>query len=395
MIFSAAVTTVNRLRGFQTEAIHGPGRDDAAVSPPIALTTTWAWPSVEAAESLAAAREPERFYRRLGAPNLSSLEVRLARLEGAERALGVASGMAAVTLALMTALPQGGHVVCARTVYGEAANFLKGLSGRMGITASFVATTAPEDYRAALRPDTRVIFVECPANPTLDVVDLAAIAEIAHRHGAIVVVDATLATPYNCRPIELGCDVVVHSATKYMAGHSDAMGGVIAGTDAFIQQAHGLLRVMGSVLSPFDAWLIERGLKTLGLRMARHNASAEHLADVLARHPKVARVAYPTVDPGLSDRVRAQHRGFGGVMGVELVGGAEAAARVVSRLELFTLATSLGGVESLVQFPASMAKLSPEDRARLGIPAGLIRLAIGCEDADDLARDLDRALSLE
>jgi methionine-gamma-lyase len=380
-------------RGFQTRAIHAVPRNGDALAEGITLATTYAWGDVASGLRSVAEVEPTRFYRRLGGENVAALEARVAALEGAPRALAVGSGMAACSLALMAALPAGGHVVCARTVYGEVAAFLKTLGPRMGITATFTEGFAVEDFARAMRDDTRAVWLECPANPTLDLADLAAVSSLARARGAKTLVDATLATPFNCRPLAHGCDVVVHSATKYLGGHSDAMGGVVAGSAEDIEAMWHLLRVLGPVMAPFDAWLIDRGLRTLGLRMARINESAARVAAFLDAHPAVARVAYPTLPSRPApDWARAQHAGFGGLLSVEPRGGVEAARRFVESLRLFTLATSLGGVESLAQFPASMARLTAEDRARLGIPASLVRLSVGCEDVDDLLADLDQAL---
>lgn len=381
-------------KGFQTRAIHAVPPRSAAVAEGIDLSTTWRWDYVDHGRAMVSEVAPPRFYRRLGQPNVADLEARVAALEGAPRALAVGSGMAACTLALMALLPQGGHVVCARTVYGEVSSFLRALGPRMGITATFSDGFEISDFARAMRDDTRVLFVESPANPTLDLVDLEGLSALARARGAKTVVDATLATPFNCRPLAHGCDLVVHSATKYLGGHSDAMGGVIAGSGEDIEAAWHLLRVLGPVMSPFDAWLIDRGLRTLGLRMARINESAARVARHLASHPAVARVAYPALDSHPAHEwARTQYAGFGGLLSLTLRGGETAARRFVEGLRLFSLATSLGGVESLVQFPASMARLSPEERARLGIPADLVRLSVGCEDPEDLLADLDRALA--
>lgn len=382
------------VKGFQTRAIHAVPRASSAVAEGIELATTYRWDDVDHGRAMVSEVAPERFYRRLGGANVAALERRLAALEGAPRALAVGSGMAACTVALMALLPQGGHVVCARTVYGEVATFLRTLAPRMGITATFTEGFAPSDFARAMRDDTRAVFVECPANPTLDLADLVAVSSLARARGAKTVVDATLATPFNCRPRALGCDVVVHSATKYLGGHSDAMGGVIAGEAEDIDAMWHLVRVLGPVMSPFDAWLIDRGLRTLGLRMARINDNAERVAAFLAAHPAVEGVAYPTLPTHPAHAwARSQHRGFGGMLSVVPRGGVEGARRFVEGLRLFSLATSLGGVESLAQFPASMARLRPEERVTLGIPESLVRLSVGCEDPEDLLADLDRALA--
>lgn len=388
-------------RGFQTTAIHtSPSSPDegqavgAEVAEAIHLSTTFRWPSIEAGAAFSASVAPDTFYRRWGSPNQSALEARLAALEGTEGALCVASGMAAVSLGLLAALDDGGDVVCARTVYGEAATFLRTMAPRLGAKVTFVDGPETAHFARAITATTRVVLVEVPANPTLDLIDLKAVSALAHAVGAVVLCDATLASPFNCRPAEYGVDLVIHSATKYLSGHSDAMGGVLAGRASLLSRAWSHLRVLGAVIAPFDAWLIDRGLRTLGLRMERHNHNADTLARFLEAHPKVERVAYPSLasHPAPAD-VKAQHRGFGGVLSVVLKGGDEAARDFVSRLSLFTLATSLGAVESLVQYPASMAKLSAEQRVALGIPVGMIRLAAGCEDADDLVADLAAALA--
>lgn len=383
-------------RGFQTIAVHeghlGLGAP-RPVAPAIHVSTTYRWADVDAGLAMSQADEPDAFYRRHGNPNATALEARLAALEGAERALLTGSGMAAQVLALMTALPDGGHVVCARTVYGETATFLRTVAPRMGITATFADDATVEAFVHAMRDDTRAVLVECPANPTLDLVDLTALAGAARARGALTICDATLATPYNCRPLALGCDVVTHSATKYLSGHSDAMAGVVAGHAGFVARAWSLHRVLGAAASPFDAWLVERGVRTLGLRMERHNHNAEALAPWLESHLAVKRVAYPSLASHPAHAwSRSQHRGFGGVLSLTLRGGVDAARAFVGRLRLFALATSLGGVESLAQFPASMAKLSAEDRAALGVPAAMVRLSIGCEHVDDLRDDLAAAL---
>lgn len=383
-------------RGFQTEAIHGGAREAVEGMTPVTrgieLATTYRWPDPDAADDLRGAVEPHRFYRRHGNPNVESLEARVAALEGAPRSLCVGSGMAANTLALMAVAPEGGAVACQPTVYGEVSTFLKGVGARFGLSLRAAHGWDLPHFIEAME-GARALFLELPANPTLDVVDLAAVAREAQSRGVRVVVDATLATPFNLRPLEHGADVVTHSATKYLSGHSDAMGGVIAGDEATVAAAWHLARVMGPALSPFDAWLIERGLRTLGLRMERVNANAERVAAFLAGHAKVERVAYPTVEGHPSTpEARAPYRGFGGLMGVVPRGGVEGAKRFVRSLELFALATSLGGVESLAQFPASMARLTAEERSALGIPEAMVRLAVGCEDVDDLVEDLARAL---
>lgn len=385
-------------QGFSTRAIHAAIASECAaeadeVASAVHLSATYRWPDLEAGARFSASTAPTHFYRRWGSPNQRALEAQLATLEGTEAALCTASGMAAVSVALLAALDTPGTIVAARTLYGETATFLRTLAPRLGAAVRYAEGPEIEHFERLIDATTRAVVVEVPANPTLDLIDLAALSARAHAVGAVVLCDATLASPFNCRPAEWGVDVVLHSATKYLAGHSDAMGGVLASTRAFCDRAWAHHRVLGAVIAPFDAWLISRGVRTLALRMAQHNRSAEAVAEHLASHPAVASVWYPSLaHHPASEAAKRQHRGYGGVLSFALRGGDEAARRVVPRLKLFALATSLGGVESLVQYPASMAKLNPAQREALGISVGMVRLAVGCEDTDDLLDDLSQAL---
>jgi methionine-gamma-lyase len=301
--------------------------------------------------------------------------------------------MAAATASIMPWLSPGDHIVGARTLYGEVNTLLTRTLPALGIECTLAASTRPEDYRAALRPNTRLVVTETPANPTLDCVDIAAVAEITRAHGARLVVDNTFATPINTRPLALGAHTSFHSATKYLGGHSDVMAGVLASDAEGVARAWDYLRVHGAVLGPFDAWLVSRGIRTLPLRMARHNDNAMQLARALEAHSRVSHVNYPglPLHPAYAVASR-QMRGFGGMMSVELVGGEKSARAFVAALKLFTLATSLGGIESLVMYPASLSGLSEEKLRAAGITPGLVRLSVGCEDADDLLDDVRQAL---
>jgi cystathionine beta-lyase/cystathionine gamma-synthase len=329
-------------------------------------------------------------YQRYGnAPNHVQLERRVAALEGAEDAVAVASGMAAFACALLSLLESGDHVVATRDIYGGTHQLLEAELPRLGIRTTFADLFSP-GWTEALRPETRVVLAETPTNPLVRVLDLAAVAEAAHRHGAAVVVDCTFASPVNFRALAHGADLVVHSATKYLGGHSDLTAGVAAGSAARVAAVRDRARAWGPTLDPHAAWLLERGLKTLAVRMERHNQNGVEVARWLEAHPAVARVHHPSLPSHRDHPVAARTLdGFGGMVGVELRGGAAAAARFVEALELAKAAPSLGGVETLVSEPrhTSHAGMTPEGRAALGIPDGFVRLSLGIEDAADLIAD--------
>ncbi len=384
-----------RKPGPSTSALHAdrPHNPTLAVSPAIFQTSTFRWPSTDAGAELAGQRNPAMFYSRMGNPNVHQLEAIAAALEGSEAALATASGAAACTLAILPFVGAGDHVVAGKTLYGETNALLTKVLPRFGVEATFVAGTRAEDYEAAMRPSTKVVVVETPANPTLDVVDIAAVAAIAKQAGARLVCDNTFATPANTTPLALGATAVFHSATKYLAGHSDVVAGVLCADQETVNRAWDHLRVVGSALGPFEAWLVTRGLRTLGLRMARHNENGLAVARYLAAHPKVAFVRYPGLleHPG-HDVAARQMKGFGGMVYAELQGGDEAARACVGRLRYFTQATSLGGVESLIQYPASLSNLSAEAKRAAGISPVAMRISVGCEDIEDLLEDFEQAL---
>ena len=387
---------MSRPPGPSTAALHADRQlnPTQSVSPAIFQTSTFRWESTDEGARLAAQRSPAAFYSRMGNPNQHQMEAIIAALEGSEAALATASGAAACTLSVLPFVSAGDHVVAGRTLYGETSALLTKVLPRFGVEATFAAGTRAEDYAAAMRPSTRLVVVETPANPTLDVIDIAAVAEIARAAGARLVVDNTFATPINTRPIALGAHIVFHSATKYLSGHSDVVAGVLCADRESIDRAWDHLRVVGSALGPFEAWLVTRGLRTLPLRMARHNENGRALALHLSAHPKVAVVHYPglAASPGHEIAAR-QMKGFGAMLYVELKDGDAAARTFVNRLRLFTQATSLGGVESLIQYPASLSNLSAEQKRAAGISPTAIRVSVGCEDTADLLDDLEQALS--
>jgi cystathionine beta-lyase/cystathionine gamma-synthase len=375
--------------GPSTRAVHAggpPRRSGDPVVGPIVQTATFVSDPDGAG--------PLLYHRYGNGPGHVALERRLAALEGADDALVVASGMAALACAFLSLLKAGDHVVCTRDVYGGTRVLLEAELSRLGIETTFV-DLFDAGWTEAMRAETRVVHAETPSNPLLRVTDLAAVAEAAHRHGAAVVADCTFASPLNFRALAHGADLVMHSATKYLGGHSDVTAGVLAGSTARIAAARERARVWGPSLDPHAAWLLERGVKTLAVRMERHNRNGAEVAAWLATRPEVARVHYPGLQshPDHATAVRVLD-GVGGMVGVELRGGGPAASRFVRALELATLAPSLGGVETLVSEPrhTSHAAMTPEGRADIGIPDGFVRLSLGIEDAADLIADLDRAL---
>jgi cystathionine beta-lyase/cystathionine gamma-synthase len=339
----------------------------------------------------------EVLYTRYGNnPNQVALARRLAQLEGAEAALFAGSGMGAIALAHLAVLRPGDHLVSSQWVYGGVYRLFTQEFGRLGIDVTFVDPTHHRAWKRALRKTTRAVFLETPTNPLLRVLDLEPIATLCKAEGLALLVDATFATPINFRPLEHGADAVIHSATKYLNGHSDVIAGAVAGSEALVEEVRKLMQVWGQALDPFAAWLIDRGLKTLAVRVARHNATGLAVAEWAAKQAGITRVHYPGL-PTHPDHETAQRvlAGFGGMLGVELKGGARAAERFVRALRLAAHAPSLGGVETLVSEPrlTSHAGLTAEQRAQAGIPDGFLRFSLGLEDADDLIADFAQALA--
>jgi cystathionine beta-lyase/cystathionine gamma-synthase len=334
-------------------------------------------------------------YARTQNPTREALEANVAAIEGGRGALAYASGMAAIG-AIATMLKSGDHVVVTDNTYGGTFRLFDKVLTKYGMDFSYVDTSRPELIEAAMRPATKMLFVETPTNPVMRLTDLARAATIAHARGARLVVDNTFASPAVQRPIEFGADLVVHSTTKYLNGHSDSVGGiVVAVRDEDIEWLRFIQNAEGAILSPFDSWLVLRGTKTLTVRMAQHNTNAMALAEFLARHPKVAKVFYPglTSHPQ-HDLAKRQMRGFGGMLSFD-VGSFEAARCVLNRVRLMSLAESLGGVETLISHPATMthASVPPARRQEIGLTDSLVRISVGIEDKDDLIADLKQALA--
>lgn len=385
--------------GTQTWLTHGDRAEQStsAVAPPVYQTAMFAMTTPAEYAELSATVAPTEFYTRYGSPNLRQVEVLLAGLEGGEAALAVGSGMAAISVALLSNLRAGDHVVAQRTHYTGTLSLFLDVLPRLGIDVTLVDQTDVEAFAAAVRADrTKVVYTETPTNPTLALTDLRATAEIAHRAGALAVTDNTFATPHNQRPLEFGYDLVVHSATKYLNGHSDATAGVVVGSQALINDAWHYLRTLGPVLHPWEAWLLLRGLRTFGLRMAAHNAGGQRVAEFLAEHPAVTAVHFPGLPSHPQHELaRAQMSGgFGAMLSFEVAGGFEAAYRLVERTRLCLSAVSLGGVQTLITHPASMmfSHQTPEQIAVAGVSPALVRISVGIEDPADLLADLDQAL---
>jgi cystathionine gamma-synthase len=386
-------------RGLATDAVHGGEtrpRPHNAITTPIFQTATYVFQDT-AELSRHMSREAEREeYGRYGNPTQDVLERKCAVLEGAEAGLAFASGMAAVTTTLFAVLKAGQHVVLTDDCYRRTRQFCLAVLGKFGVEVSVVEAGSTEAIEAAVRPSTRVLISESPTNPYNKVIDLDRIGDIGRRHRLITIIDSTFATPVNQRPIEHGIDLVLHSATKYLAGHNDVMGGVILGSEAMIGAIRDCQGILGGIIDPHAAYLIIRGLKTLPLRVERQNDSALRVAEMLASHPRVQQVHYAGLEthPG-HDIAARQMRGFGGVVSFELRGDLDETSQVVDGARIFQIAPSLGGVESLIEQPALMSffELSTEERLAIGIKNNLIRLSIGLEDPDDLIADLRSALA--
>ncbi len=376
---------------FSTRAIHvGNKRDPqtGAVVPPIHVASTYVQPG--------AGEWGDFDYSRSGNPTRANLETTLANLESGTKALAFASGMAATHCATMI-LSAGDHILAGSDIYGGTYRLLHKITSRSDINTTLVQATDLDALEAAITDQTKLVWIESPGNPLMSITDIAACAEIAHRHGALLGVDSTFATPVLTRPLELGADIVMHSATKYLGGHSDALGGaLVVKDDDLFDRLYFVQNATGAVLSPFDSFLVARGLKTLELRVRQQSATALHLAEFLNAHPRVTRVLYPGLKdhPGHDIAAKQMDGGFGAMLSFEVEGGFQAAKKVAESTKLFQLAVSLGAVESLIEQPASMSHASydPADRLAHGIRDELIRISVGLEHRDDLLADLEQVL---
>lgn len=393
--------STNRRPGLATRAIHEgyePLDYHGALNPPVFLTSTYAFDRAATGSDRFSGEAEGYIYSRVGNPTVSVLESRIASLEEGEAALATSSGMGALTAIVWTLLQAGDEVIADRTLYGCTFSLLEHHVAKFGITARFVDLTDPAELAAALSPRTRMVLTESPSNPDMRLVDIAAIAEICRGGGVTFVVDNTYCSPYLQRPLTLGADLVVHSATKYLGGHGDLLAGVVVGSKETVDRLRfeGVKELNGACISAFDAFLVLRGLKTLAIRMDRHCATALRIARDLEASPHVERVHYP----GLASHpqrelAERQMDGFGGMIALELRGGLQAGIAFMDAVQLATRAVSLGDAETLVQHPASMTHVtySAEERAEHGLSDGLIRLSVGLEDYDDIRDDLLGALA--
>ena len=379
----------------ETKAVRGAADLDKKNGPlatPIYQTSTF---EVTDNDEQLHATHTDHFYTRYGNPTNTVAQETIAALEGVDRALTFASGMGAITTTIMALLKSGDHIVAQRDIYGGVTKFLSQWLPKMGIETTFVDTTEYDQHARAIRPNTKLLYVESPTNPTLRVVDLKKVAGLARQHNLVSMIDGTFGTPINQHPAEYGIDLVMHSGTKYLSGHTDLICGVVAGRADLIEQIHATRTTIGNCMDPHASWMLVRGLKTLAVRVARQNENAMRVAEFLSQHAKVRSVHYPFLKNHPQYAVaRQQMRGGGGIVTFEVEGTGEDARRATESMHLFTLAPSLGGVESLVSIPVltSHAMIEPEQRRKMGVTEQMIRLSVGIENADDLIADLEHAL---
>jgi cystathionine beta-lyase/cystathionine gamma-synthase len=382
-------------RHFETKAVRGAATLDKKNGPlatPIYQTSTF---EVTDNDEQVRATHSDHFYSRYGNPTNTVAEKTIAELEGVDAALTFASGMGAITTTIMALLKSGDHVVAQRDIYGGVSKFLSQWLPKMGIETTFVDTTEYEQHARAIRPNTKLLYLESPTNPLLRVVDFKKVVTLAKQHNLLSMIDATFGTPINQHPADFGFDLVMHSGTKYLAGHSDLLCGVVAGRHEWMERIWETRTTLGNCMDPHASWMLVRGLKTLAVRVARQSENAQRVAEFLSEHAKVRRVHYPFLKSHPQYGVaRQQMRGGGGMVSFEVEGTGEDARRVSEAMRLFTLAPSLGSVESLVSIPVltSHAMIPAEERAKMGVTEQMIRLSVGIENADDLIADLEHAL---
>ncbi|HNX47017.1 MAG TPA: aminotransferase class I/II-fold pyridoxal phosphate-dependent enzyme [Methanomassiliicoccales archaeon] len=386
-------------KGMSTRSVHDGDKSlhyEGAINTPIFQSTTFAFPTEEPRTWNGEIPDGTYIYSRDSNPTVRAVEDKLASLEGAESSLAFSSGMAAITSALLTFLQKGDRLVAMQDLYGGTYAFLKNEMSRLGVDVTFVPTTDPAELCAAIDGRTKVLYLESPTNPLLKLIDIRETCRLAHQKGCLVMIDNTFATPILQRPLELGADIVLHSATKYLNGHSDVIAGFVAGSRKDMAMVHLRRKLYGGVLDPLPAYLLGRGMRTLDLRMRKHDSNALAVARFLESHTKVSKCIHPGLashpDHELANR---QMDGYGGMVTFEVKGGRAAAERALKRFKIIAKAASLGGVESLASMPVntSHTSYSSEERQKLGIGEGMIRLSVGIEDPEDLCQDLDQALN--
>ncbi|OEG63452.1 methionine-gamma-lyase [Halanaerobium congolense] len=387
--------------GFQSLCCHAGQHADpqtGAHNTPIYQTSTFAFKNVQDGADKFAGEKEGYIYTRLGNPTQSALEEKMAALEGAEAAIATASGMSAISASVMAVAYAGDHILAHDCLYGCTHSLMEEILPRYGIEVTFADLSDLDNVDEYLQDNTKLVYLETPSNPTLNLVDIEEISKKAHAAGAKVIVDNTFMTPYLQNPLALGADMVVHSATKYIGGHGDAIAGIIAGKEEMLAEIRmTTLKDFGGIISPFNAWLLLRGLKTLPIRVDKHTENAKEVAEFLEAHDKVERVFYPGLESHPQhDLAKKQASGFGSMISFELKGGYDAGEKMMNNVNLATLAVSLGDVDTLIQHPASMthAPVPREERLAAGITDGLVRISIGIEDVEDIIADLDNSLSV-
>ncbi len=385
-------------QGINTKLIHAgqrPAPENGALAQPIYQTSNFAVDEL----LQSGIKRGKYVYSRVSNPTLTALELKMATLEGGDAAISFASGMGAISAVFMTLLESGDHMIADRVLYGSTYELLHKGAPHLGLDISFVDTANADEVAQAIQENTKLVFFETPANPTMKLVDIRAVAAVASKHGVKTVVDNTFLTPLYQRPLELGADIVVHSATKYLNGHGDTLGGiVVCSYEEVIAMRRGVLRDIGAALSPFNAFLILRGIQTLGVRMDRHSQNAAELASFLQSQRAITRVCYPGFDEALrrNPNLAAQMSGFGGMIAFEVRGGRDAAIAFLNNLKLCTIAVSLGDTSTLVQHPGLMTHsvMPKKERNAVGITDGLIRISVGLEDIEDIKSDIEQALDV-
>lgn len=383
---------------FNTKLIHGGGYKDkyGSVNVPIFQSSTFEFESAEEGARCFLCESDGYIYTRLGNPTINVLEKMVAELEGGFGGIGTSSGMGAVNVVYMALLSKGDHMISSDAVYGPSRVIMEEHYSRFGVESTFVNTSDVGNIKKAIKPNTRMLYIETPANPTVEITDIKACAEIAKEHGLILVVDNTFSSPYLQRPLELGADVVLHSMTKFINGHADIVGGmVVAKSKELYKKLRSMMTALGCNLDPHQAYLVIRGLKTLAIRIDRAQQNAQKIAEYLEKHPKVEWVRYPGLQSHPQyELAKRQMDGPGALISFGLKGGFEAGKTMMNNVKISILAVSLGGVESLIEHPASMthSKVSPEDKKKAGITDGLVRYSAGIEDIDDLLWDIEQAL---
>ncbi|MCF0267129.1 O-succinylhomoserine sulfhydrylase [Acinetobacter guillouiae] len=366
-------------------------------SEPIFLTSSFVYENAAEAAAKFSGAEPGNIYSRFTNPTVAMFETRLAALEGGERAVATSSGMAAIMAVAMSFLKAGDHVICSRAVFGSTVSLFEKYVAKFNVAVTFVDLTDLTAWQDAVRPETRLLFVESPSNPLAEVADIQALSDLAHANDALLAIDNSFCTPILQRPLQFGADLVIYSATKYLDGQGRALGGAVVGNHKLLEEVFGYVRTTGPSMSPFNAWVFLKGLETLRLRMKAHSESAQKIAEWLVAHPKVEKVYFA----GLTDHVghelaAKQQTGFGGIVSFEVKGEREGAWKVIDHTQFISITGNLGDAKSTITHPATTThgKLSPEAKAAAGIREGLIRLSVGLEDVDDIIRDLSHGLDL-